>query len=469
MSRQTARLFFQGHDHKDLYVSNIATNSPGYGDITQGYISAVYAKKENTSLECYWRKIYDYKYLVYSHVYSGMNGSYNMTLLYPDIGIKELGFGLNYRVPNGLYANNRYVVGYSSYNDIRVYISKNGKIFRSYILGYGYPTVPVDDGFMYVERQTKCIKYIELDDELNITDKKVVSGTEEKDWHIDPSGNCFDNGVFAWNEYNFCFVTQSGFKKIAKTNSRDDVVINTYGGGKYYVIYKTETSAVINGTTTYFVTYKKLESEEGQFWKNSTVGSYSYSGHSNNITSPVFYLYSGIFKSGILYKDGKFLVYHYGKLFSNDSERYHVYETSDFHSFKLLKTAGAYMILPILGQKKKLYLRLGGDSPIKEELGLGEDYIEQVFANDTYHTVTKLDFSNKAEFIGEKRVLFDCLLFEGAGWKSPFPGGITYTVYIDNLYFEESPGNYALNPNDENIGCVAEYEHGMGENENGAL
>lgn len=457
MGRQSSRIYFQGKDHKDCYITNISTQQSS-NMIENDYINGIYVKKEaDTRTECYWRKSYDYKYICYPHEDYGLWSSSRYALQYTDLHIKEGANDLIYSYGN-MIANNKFVMTYAmpmfgskpkAFN-----VSSNGKYFKRHIQEKCMQSAALtQDGIIYsayddAVNEVCELRYIQIDDKLDMVSDKVISGTSGKKWGTVKNLNGADGCIVKDGDGNLYFANKSGVKKILQAET-GTISVLAYGNGRYYVVYYYTTS--VQGTNQSTFTVRVAESSTGLSWSHKTVVSHIARDFSNY---PIYNLLVGFSQENILYRDGKFFLYKYMKLGSTGATRWRVYSTKDFKSFTLVNSSPSYMILPVVPDGGQVLLKLGSDAPSKSDIGLDDSC--------AISPIYSFSFSGKAQFEKEKIVPFDCLYFVEKAFYGLGTDTDYYGVYIDNLFFEESENNYAVNPRYSSFGSITEYTHKNG-------
>ncbi|MCM1232337.1 MAG: hypothetical protein NC489_19625 [Ruminococcus flavefaciens] len=427
---------------------------------TDGYVNGIYVKKgEGSRAECYWRKLYDDKYICYLQDDYGMYASRNYAIQYPGLQIKEQGFPVAHNIMD-LFANDRYVmaVGTSMMGGMnrRFLVSEDGKLFRMHETEkYIFSRALVQDGFIYSAYNDSGdmvddLRHVEIGDGLEAVRETAINGAAGKKWERITALAGGADGCFAEDgEGTVYFVNKNGIKRIA---SRSGITFHAmaYGGGKYYVLYSFTTYD--SGTGENLFTCRLMESSTGSVWINRQVFTYK----SRNLkTSRTYNMLTGIMQDNIYYREGKFLLYMYNRFSPSEPIRWQVCSTRDFRSFTHERTSPSYMILPVIPTGRKLLLSLGEDCPSKRELGLGEDH-------DASPLYSYLNFGSKAQFRNGKNVPLDCLYFSGRHFDGLGVNTDYFGVYIDNMLFGESGGNYAVDPAYGSFGSIIDYTHGNG-------
>lgn len=136
MGKQSARLYYRKKDHKDIYFQG-------------NYHNAMYVRKDGDA-QLVWRKLYDEPYYVYTNQAQTVQPySYGAAILYPKYRIRESVGEMSLQT----YHSKKYLTRKYNYSSVGAAISQDGKLWKRISGGSDERFVlPLGDGIVKVRR-----------------------------------------------------------------------------------------------------------------------------------------------------------------------------------------------------------------------------------------------------------------------------------------------------------------------------
>lgn len=395
MGKQSARLYYQKKDHKDILFNGR------------------YHQAMCFNSEVVWRKLRDSDYyLLQTRTFnsSAQNWTYYECVVYPS---KKYVFPSSKVYFMSLTHNNRMVFGnivHTSYiyKSNKIIYSTDGKMYHINTLSnYINHAIPIKDGFFYVgyesysgsnETGLFCVRYDQDDfEEIKLRDTGGISYFGSA--YI--GGECPDGVVVNIPNTNaYSIMTSDG----SISPGHEHAIGAVYGNGLYASIYSASpyfNAAVIKANSS---------------WRG--------------YKTPIPY---GASMLSILYRGGKFIIYYYyGKLM--------ILETEDFRAYRQITVSA-----------KKLILEYAGHAGSYIDLILNES--ENAEDSHRVWYIKNSRFSNPPFYRNGRKMDSPGIIFYEVGYE--LAGRINTGFYIDNLYFEESENNFAFYAS-ENVGDINE-------------
>lgn len=402
MGKQSARLYYRGKDHKDIYF--------------QGkYHNAMIVRKEDDA-ELVWRKLYDEGYFVYTRwTLAFSTYSYNTAILYPKYKIREF-YSDN---AQNTYHSNKYLARKYAYSSLGAIVSADGKLWKR-IEGNNteVAVMPKADGIVIVNSE---------------------GGTRRKYTYISYENGKYDeeNALVVYSDLDAETATSNS---IFNTTGITDFLLLLDNSKSPYKAFAVDMSGnVYNNLFT--VNYPEIGGSgcyNGMYYcvfTNVNTGCYVYV--SNSIDGP-WERRSFPVKATDIYtiqSDDKIVIY-IGRVNNNASNAMQIYTTTDFINYTPIDIPISLTV------------------PIIEQVYDGEKkYIRYMLANrasemeDAYnYKVYNFIYS----FIGEMArgticYIEKCKISPPKGMIIQHNiGNKQVTVHLDNLFFQESEGNFAF-------------------------
>lgn len=390
MGKQSARLYYQGKDHKDIYYNERYHNAMVFnGDVV-------------------WRKLRDTEYYVINT--QNFNSSaqtwiYYEVILYPAQKVMHvhslfemMHFAHNDKMVFGNCSGN------NTYPDsLEVIASKDAKLYckvplTSYIAG---GAVPVRSGFIYNKKADSKSVFIKINDDGTFEENDIGKNVSPRTAYI--GGECPDGVIIRLNGGSAILTANKAMSPIL--DSVEDTICG-YGNEIYVLIQ------VIRENGYQYNAYAWTIKQNHTWRRRDTPITFYYSHKMLNM----------------LYRDGKFIIYLLARMHADDNERLRIYETSDFRSFKEIPVSEKKLSIKYINPSGYSHIDLILDSSAPREEG--------------HYRCENFSISNNAFFRNQKKMDSGGLVFFIRGTE--YIGRIYTTVYIDNLYFEQSEGNFAV-------------------------
>lgn len=404
MGKQSARLYYRGKDHKDIYF--------------QGkYHNAMIVRKEDKP-ELVWRKLYDEGYFVYTRL-SGPSGSpsYYTAILYPKYRIREY-YG---EIAQVTYHSNKHLARKYTGSWLGAVISYDGKLWKR-IEGNNteYGVVPKADGIViYSVAGYQKYKYTYI---------PIVNGDVDEEnaleIYFDASGKV--GGIFSTvGITDFCLLLDESKYPIISALAVD------MQGNVYNELFATRQDQEIGGSGYYNGMY---------YCVFTNVGSGCYVYVSNSIGGP-WERRSFPVRATKIYtiQTSNEIVVYVSSVNDNIYSAVQIYTTTDFISYKRISIPNN-LTVSIIGAKydeEKEYINF---RMAREASAIENAYNLAVYGYDLYSVIGNMAknticYIEKCKISPPKGMIIQQGSLESAG---------RVTVYLDNLFFQPSEGNFAF-------------------------
>lgn len=388
MGKQSARLYYQRKDHKDIHYNGMYHNAMMFNG------------------ELVWRKLRDEAYYAVSTLLfnsSAQRYIYYEAILYPAKKVRHV-HALDHA--QNLTHNDTSVFG--SYTGGKLepasniaIASSDAKLYHRIPLeSYGGGTLPVRGGFICRKKDNKVV-FVAVSTDGAFEENEIGEYGSLHPVYI--GGECPDGVIAISSDGNYLILKSDG--TTSPILIADTTLINVgygYGNGMYIIL---QTVASSGGSVLYARIIK-----ENTSWRRYTT------------SIPYNYYYN---KVAMLYRDGRFILYIQPAL--GYGGRLRIYETEDFRSFKEV---------PVLAKKLSLKY-INSDGYIDLILDSSAQVEEGHLKCNNFNIVNNIFFEDQKKADSSGLVFFE----QG----TELSGYIYTTFYIDNLYFEESDGNFAVN------------------------
>lgn len=408
MGKQSARLYYRGKDHKDIYFQ-------------EKYHNAMIVCKEGNE-KLVWRKLHDEGYFVYTRWEYVRSYSYYTAILYPEYRIRE------YCSENtqATYHSDKYLARKYSYSSVGAVVSADGKLWRR-IIGNDkeISVIPKGDGIVivssegssrykytyypilksgYPDEENSLMIYSDTDagtkrsiiyHTTGITDAYLLfdeSRSPYKAFAVDMKGNIYD-GLFT----------------IAIT---DKIGGSGCYNGMYYCVF----TSVRSGCYVYV--------------SNSSIGG-PWERRSFPVTATDVYT--------IQSDDG--IVVYIGKVNNSMYSTVQIYTTTDFINYTRVDIPTSISV-PIIGpiydgEKNYLnYMMAYGAPEMANAYNYGVHYNIREYVGDMSNN--QICYIEKGKISPPKGMIFQHSITLTSSRRAQI------TVYLDNLFFQPSEGNFAF-------------------------
>lgn len=419
MGKQSARIVYRGKDHKDIYFHG-------------KYHNAMYVCKDGEKAELYWRKLYDEGYFVYTFSIFSLTNSYSTAIMYPKYKIREY-HSLN---SVGIYHSDKYFIRTPDLLPLAwCHISVDGKYWKKIDLsGLGssiYFVIPKWNGIIIcnmldyyrnlMEYTYYPIKNGDIDREKSVmlysdaehgtqTRTSVNMYTNIEDMFIlcDFSSGAYDNVSFGVDiegniHYNLFPVSYS-----------NDYPANGYFNGIYWAMDRQRTKSADG----YYHIYAYTTTDPSGEWKGKHI-----------------FWENAIWNYAVVQAED-YIVLYFGY---NSLTAMQVYTTTDFSSIKQISIPDS-LLVPIIGPVwdssiKYVNIRLKPSAPTRSD---SVDYplLQMTFSDDIFRG--RLNYVKNQKISPFEGLMLQTTQYVSATVRSQI------TIHIDNLFFEESEGNFAI-------------------------
>lgn len=407
MGKQSARIYYRETDHKDIYFQG-------------NYHNAMIVSKESDS-ELVWRKLYDEGYFVYTRWDTDISRSYYTAILYPKYRIRE------YRseIAMETYHSDKYLARKYAYVSTGAIVSADGKLWRR-IDGNDEErgVIPKCDGIVV------CSNIAALQCKYTYIPILESGYLDEKNSFVifsdDAAGTRTDNSFFYSAGISDVCLLMDNSKSPVEAFAVD-MKGNIYDG--LFTTYYSEISSTGCYNGLYYCTISNVPD-----------GCYVFVSNSINVTwkrleFPVKARYVQTIESS----DG--VVIYMSWLKNSPYGAVQVYVTTDFVNYTKIDIPDS-IVVPIIGQ---IY---AGE---KSYLNLKMSYYAADLT-DAYNIDVN---SNTYQLLSEMSRCQICYIEKGK--IAPPKGMIIHlfirlintqekqiTAYLDNMFFQESDGNFAF-------------------------
>lgn len=443
MGRQSARIYYNGKDHKDVYYNGKFHN-------------AMYMKEQGGII---WQKIGGGEYDG-DVCFSMTNTNTNDAIIY-DIGINLIYPNQKKIVSEKKYTHDYYYHTGEIFTNIitgrgrcygilnngtstkdffkLIWVSDNGRYWKkievTLKVSYIYPT---DNGFVYLSTNGFFYNVL-LDSKNNIISEELISlDFKYLASQVKMTSNYATSINGAWgknNDSNVYFLNYFGSiiskdlkEVIPECHNWNEISFFT-SDNKSYVYGRI--NSFIDGNQ---VTQAVLLSCDGFFIEVKILG--------NMFAYNYFPLYNVIYENGVFYGN------------ATDMNKKQCYKTSDFENFELVSTwnNGEYIELSVIGgsfngrDKIRLYM-----SGYLENIEHGEDYYSIEYETSVYYT-PKENISQSPLFLNGVLKRADAQIFQrGISGVS----GTQVVVYLDSIDFNKATSGFAYFT--KNVGVGISY------------
>lgn len=396
MGKQSARLYYQGRDHKDIYYNGAYHNAMMFNG------------------ELVWRKLRDEEhYVINIQRFEGSAQSWNYfeAILYPKkrvMHVKSL-LDMMYFSHNDEMVFGNYHRTQSTSNSNIVISSSDAKLYRrnsvmDYLSG---GVIPVRGGFLYVNNTDYRTSLVRIGADGTVNERKIGKIAHEHPKCAYIGGECPDGAVITRNNGTLILRIDGTVSPRLDTVSYS---VCGYGNGMYVLL---QALRGVNGNNYQYGLYACVIRPD-HTWRQ--------------YAAPISYYYSSKMIA-MLYRGDKFLIYIHAAAYAGANERLRIFETRDFRHFNEV---------PVSVKKLSVGYVNSGAGYSHIDLILDSSAQEE----DGHYRCPDYVISNNACFKNQKKVDSDGLVFFIQGHE--YSGYVYTTVYIDNLYFEESDGNFAV-------------------------
>lgn len=406
MGKQSARLYYRKKDHKDIYFQG-------------NYHNAMYVRKDGDA-ELVWRKLYDDGYYVYTNMIQ--QGSYGTAILYPEYRIRE---SVSEYTLSTVHSN-RYLTRKYAYSSAGAIISQDGKLWKRisgstderFVLPKGDGIVKVRE-VAYEQQSYEYIpcKGIETDDENAVT------------IYTDPADTYSGNSIYLSRGIaDFCLLMDTNV--YPRQAFAVDLNGNVYNGLFTLLGMDSESGGSGCFDGLYYMAVTNNRSYGGYVFVSEDIA-----GPWEMRTPPVkasdFYVIQG---------SDEIVVY----LSSINDSMYskpQIYTTKDFINYTRIDIQDS-LCIPIIGpihNGEKEYINLifsYGTPELDDAYNYGINY--GFFSYLSKMERNEICYMENGKISPPKGMIFQKEIWLANMQKAQI------TVYLDNLYFQESEGNFAF-------------------------
>lgn len=397
MGKQSSRIYYRRKDHKDIYFQGV-------------YHNAMIVRKEGDA-ELVWRKLYDEGYFVYTRQASG----FYTAILYPKYRIREY----HNNAASNTYYSDRYLVRKYAYSSAKAIISSDGKLWKSIGGNSGaLAVIPKGDGVVVLSKQKYT--YIPILESLDADEENSLVIFSD-----DEAGAKTGNSIFnTAGITDFCLLLNGSLSPVEALAVHTDGSIyrglftaNTTevgGSGCYNGMYYCAFNNIPDGSYVYV-------SNNGRDWERRGI--------------PV--------KGRNLYtiQSDKGIIVYISSVNNNAYSPMHIYSTTDFVNYTRIDFPDS-IVVPIIGQiynaeKSSLNLKLS-PSATDVDGSYNPTVYTSVYGFLSNMTRRQICYIEKGKISPPKGMIMDYAI----NLINMTPAHIT--IYLDNLFFRESDGNFAF-------------------------